>query len=62
MKIMDLVGTFDSDIEILLEGKNHSTWIGEISDIPEEFYKYSLYRVYINDNSLIADCNGQLHW
>lgn len=60
MKIMDLVGTFDSDIEILLEGKNHSTWIGEIHEIPEEFYKYLLYRVYITDNSLVAECNGEV--
>ena len=60
MKIMDLVETFDSNIEILLEGKNHSTWIGKIHEIPEEFYEYSLYRVYITDNSLVADCNGKV--
>ena len=58
MKIADLVSTFDSDIEILFEGKNHSTWIGSIGDIPEEFYKYDISRAYINDNTLIAACNG----
>ena len=60
MKIVDLVSTFDSDIEILFEGKNHSTWIGNIGDIPEEFYKYYISRVYITDNSLVADCNGEV--
>lgn len=29
-------------------------------EILEEFYKYLLYRVYITDNSLVAECNDEV--
>lgn len=60
MIIKDLKDVVFYNTEILLEGKNSSTWIGKIKDIPEIYDRYIVTDVYVQDDSLIAECKGNV--